>query len=240
MNEAEWLASTDSVRLLEYLDRPQGDRKLFLFAIACCQAIRPLIPQPEMRAGLKTAEQYADGTATSEQLDAADWRVEGALYGGVEYYENRPELELPPEIADWLATAQMIPADQLVAMACCGGEELPPNHMRLFVEAGYFVDHVLIMNSCVPHSPTLRWYRRFLNASLVREVFGDPFRPLPPRPEAMAPLAEQIYAGAWEKTPLLGEWLQEHGYPTEAEHCLDPNIHHVKGCWVVDWVTGRQ
>ena len=77
-------------------------------------------------------------------------------------------------------------------------------------------------------------------AQLLRDIFGNPFRPLPPRPEAIAPLAEQIYAGKWDKMPLLGEWLQEHGYPTEAEHCLDQNIQHVKGCWVVDWVTGRE
>jgi hypothetical protein len=77
-------------------------------------------------------------------------------------------------------------------------------------------------------------------ASLLRDIFTNPFRPLPPRPEAIAPLAEQIYAGAWEQMPLLGEWLQEHGYWSEGEHCLDPNNHHVKGCWVVDWVTGRE
>jgi hypothetical protein len=76
--------------------------------------------------------------------------------------------------------------------------------------------------------------------AIFRDIFGNPFRLLPPRPEAIAPLAEQIYAGAWDKMPQLGKWLQEHGYPTEAEHCLDPNIHHVKGCWVVDWATGRE
>jgi hypothetical protein len=76
-------------------------------------------------------------------------------------------------------------------------------------------------------------------ANLVREILGCPFRPLQPRPEAIAPLAEQIYAGAWDMIPILGEWLQEHGYWSEGEHCLDPNIKHVKGCWVVDWVTGR-
>jgi hypothetical protein len=76
--------------------------------------------------------------------------------------------------------------------------------------------------------------------ALLRDIFGNPFRPLPPRPEAIAPLAEQIYAGAWDQMPILGEWLQEHGYWSEGEHCLDPGIHHVKGCWVVDWVTGRK
>jgi len=77
-----------------------------------------------------------------------------------------------------------------------------------------------------------------LQTELVRDIFGNPFRPLPARPEVIVPLAERIYAGAWDQMPLLGEWLQEHGYWSEGEHCLDPNIHHVKGCWVVDWVTG--
>jgi hypothetical protein len=74
----------------------------------------------------------------------------------------------------------------------------------------------------------------------VRDIFASPFRPLPPRPEAIAPLAEQIYTGDWGQMPLLGEWLQEHGYWSEGEHCLDPNNQHVKGCWVVDWVRGRE
>ena len=77
-------------------------------------------------------------------------------------------------------------------------------------------------------------------ADLVREIFGNAFHLLPPRPEAIAPLAEQVCQGHWDLIPLLGEWLQEHGYWSEGEHCLDPNVHHVKGCWVVDWVTGRR
>jgi hypothetical protein len=81
---------------------------------------------------------------------------------------------------------------------------------------------------------------RTAQCHLLRDIFGNPFRPLPPRPEAIAPLAEQIYAGAWDKMPLLGEWLQENGYWSEGEHCLDPKNRHVKGCWVVDWVTGRE
>jgi hypothetical protein len=77
-------------------------------------------------------------------------------------------------------------------------------------------------------------------ADLLREVVGNPFRSLPRPPEAVAPLAERIYGGEWGLMPILGEWLQEHGYWIEGEHCLDPSIQHVKGCWVVDWVTGRE
>jgi hypothetical protein len=77
-------------------------------------------------------------------------------------------------------------------------------------------------------------------AHLLRDIMGNPFHPLPLRPESIAPLAEEVYHGRWDLIPLLGEWLQEHGYWSEGEHCLDPNIHHVKGCWVVDWATGRR
>jgi hypothetical protein len=75
---------------------------------------------------------------------------------------------------------------------------------------------------------------------VLRDIFGNPFRPLPPRPAAIAPLAEEIYASRWELLPLLGEWLHEHGFWQEGEHCLDPSAKHVKGCRVVDWVTGRE
>jgi hypothetical protein len=74
---------------------------------------------------------------------------------------------------------------------------------------------------------------------LLREIIGNPFHPLPPSPEAIAPLAQQVYQGRWDLIPILGEWLQEHGYWTEGEHCLDPDIRHVKGCWVVDWLLGK-
>ena len=75
---------------------------------------------------------------------------------------------------------------------------------------------------------------------VLRDVFAYRFHKLPNRPEAISPLAERIYTGEWELIPILGEWLQEHGYWSEGEHCLDPKTQHVKGCWVVDWVTGRE
>jgi hypothetical protein len=87
-------------------------------------------------------------------------------------------------------------------------------------------------------SPAFREANRRI-CDLIRDIF-NPFHSLQPRPEAIAPLAEQVYQGRWDLMPLLGEWLQEHGYWDEGEHCLDPNNYHVKGCWVVDWVTGRE
>jgi hypothetical protein len=77
-------------------------------------------------------------------------------------------------------------------------------------------------------------------AGLLRDIFGNPFRPFPPRPEAIAPLAQEIYGGRWDLMPLLGEWLQERGFGEAGEHCLDTRVQHVKGCHIVDWLTGRE
>jgi hypothetical protein len=74
---------------------------------------------------------------------------------------------------------------------------------------------------------------------VLREIFGNPSCSLPTRPEAIAPLAQEIYEGKADLIPLLGEWLQEHGYWDIGAHCLDPAIKHYKGCWVVDWVLGK-
>lgn len=37
MTEAEWLSSNDVHQLLAHLNRPSDDRKLRLYAIACCR-----------------------------------------------------------------------------------------------------------------------------------------------------------------------------------------------------------
>jgi hypothetical protein len=68
MNEAEWLGCGDPYRLLLALGRRADGRKLRLFACAC---LRRVVRRDGDLVGVESAEQYADGLASPEQLRRA-------------------------------------------------------------------------------------------------------------------------------------------------------------------------
>jgi len=77
-------------------------------------------------------------------------------------------------------------------------------------------------------------------------IFGNPFRPVTLNPAwrtaTVIALAEAIYADrAFDRLPILADALEEAGC-TSAEvlnHCRQPG-EHVRGCWAVDLVLGKQ
>jgi hypothetical protein len=68
MTEAEWLGCTDITPMLEWLRGQASDRKLRLFACACCSSYSIQLPNGDFESGKDVAEQFADGNATLEQL----------------------------------------------------------------------------------------------------------------------------------------------------------------------------
>ena len=67
MDEPGWLTSPDPDLMLDFILAKAGDRKLRLFACACCRHVWHLIP-PYHRRTVEVAERYADGLATREEL----------------------------------------------------------------------------------------------------------------------------------------------------------------------------
>ena len=83
-------------------------------------------------------------------------------------------------------------------------------------------------------------------AAVLRCILGNPFR-LIPRIEpkwlthAVVTLAQQIYADrAFDRLPILADALQDAGCENTdiLDHCRGPGPH-VRGCWVVDLVLGK-
>jgi hypothetical protein len=83
-------------------------------------------------------------------------------------------------------------------------------------------------------------------ARMLRDIFGNPFRPVAFDPawrsEAVVGIASGIYEErAFERLPILADALQEAGceHPDILSHCREPG-EHVRGCWVVDLVLGKE
>jgi hypothetical protein len=86
---------------------------------------------------------------------------------------------------------------------------------------------------------------QFFQTSLIRDIFGNPFRPIVADPAWLTPtvvgIATSLYEDrAFDRLPILADALEEAGC-TNADlllHCRQPG-EHVRGCWAVDLVLGK-
>jgi len=83
-------------------------------------------------------------------------------------------------------------------------------------------------------------------AGVMRELFGNPFKPVVADPfwltSDVVALASGIYEDrAFDRMPILADALQDAGCGNEdlLTHCRDTTATHVRGCWVVDLVLGK-
>jgi hypothetical protein len=77
---------------------------------------------------------------------------------------------------------------------------------------------------------------------LLRDVVGNPWRPLPARtfPPHVVGLAEACHAAfpdVGAPFAILADALLDLGEEEAAAHCREPL--HTRGCHVVDWVLGH-
>jgi hypothetical protein len=240
MTEAEWDACADPTPMLEFQRGKASARQLRLYCCACYRRVRggrlhrgwdPVIP-----AILDRAERYADGQAT-----------------GVELYEAHEAAETPAWDLFDANDAFLRRHSNAILFGICAGAD---------ATLGYkFASDI--------HQAILRTYQSFVEAharvgaeaeligadegsaqaDLLRCIFGNPFRPvaldtawLSWNDDTVRKMAAAIYEERrFADLPVLADALEDAGCADAAilAHCRGPG-EHVRGCWVVDLLTGRE
>ena len=221
MTEAEWLAATDPLPMLVLIRSRAGDRKLRLFAVACCRSMFATVQvNPWDRDAVVTAERYADGLTDLDELAEA----------------------ASSTTSDWTAAFACAEAAS-VESAFAAAEHASGN-------AAWEVGSQIASRNDVdeddnPVTVVARLGEMALQASLARDIFGNPLRPVVVDPgwltETAVGIARGIYDDrAFERMPILADALQDAGCEDEQvlSHCREPGTH-VRGCWVVDLVLGK-
>jgi hypothetical protein len=218
MDEITWLSCADPDDMLQFLQGKVSDRKLRLFACACCRRIWDLIPNDSSRQAVRISERFADSEATIAELEAAFVVADRAVsvQGGLPSYHaaDAARLSAHPEmrgLADGTATA--------AAMAGAGGGE------------GYW-DKYNDEKAC--------------QCNLFGDLVGNPFRPVTIHPvwltSTVVSLAQSIYDNRrFEDMPILADGLEDAGCDNAEmlEHARSGG-EHVRGGWLVDLLLQKE
>ncbi len=214
MTEAGWQACDDPAAAIAHLQRTRHRRKRRLFGVACCRMCWPLLTDERSRRAVEVAEAFAD-------------------------------LPLPERTR---AEAEGL-ARRASAGAASGDGRRAAEAAALLLERDVDVLTVSRLTTAAGSEPTSRGRsdeQRRRHAGTVVDLLGNPFRPvafaLEWRTDTALSLASQLYvAGDFSAMPILADALQDAGCDNDdvLNHCRGDGPH-VRGCWVVDLVLGKE
>jgi hypothetical protein len=256
VTELEWDRCTDARPMLKVLAGRAGARKLRLFAVAWCRSLSAWLSEEGGRHAVEVAERFADGLARADELAACAAAagpvarsavVEGAAAdraacSAAALHENYPDFDCGTAEANRRAEAAYHRA--LAATAVAAAVE------------GSAAEGAAAAATPLPFS---QGYQQSIQgrtqASLLRDLFGNPFRPAAVAPAclmwhdgAVVSLARTAYeerglpSGRLDAARLavLADMLEGAG-ATDAEllgHLRGPGPH-ARGCWALDAVLSK-
>jgi hypothetical protein len=218
VTEAEWQKSLNGSAMIAAVSSKGSERLWRLLAVACVRRVYDRQLDPHGRRALDVAERVADGTATEEEWQAA--RNLAAEAARRAHYD------------EWVTEANENFRVTEVWTAA--------------VEAR--VAAAAVPNCLVPGIDVTNLDDSLLLPDVLREIFGNPFQWriadqawCSRNNHAAQRLATTIYDdGNFERLPMLADALEDAG-------CADPELlghlrspgPHVRGCWAVDLVLGK-
>lgn len=227
-NETSWLASRTPWTMLKTLKGKRLPRQRRLFAVACCRTVFSELAAPESRLAVDTAERYVDRRAVRDELDAAHDAARTVAQRWLDE-AKRGDIAAPARRQAWDAW-RCAYAAQL-----CAAPNSPEEASAVLLKG--------------VRGPAAEAHDLVLHADLIREVFGNPFRPAAVDPAWLAwnngvaaDLTRTIYEEkSFGQFPVLADILEEAGCRDEAilSHGRGGGPH-ARGCWVLDILMGQR
>ena len=242
MNEAEWDACDDPDRMLKLVGDRASARKLRLFACACCRRVWHLL-HPNSRRAVEVMERFVDGQAGEGERDAAE--------GGAGVLVRNCNDRVPAAVRIEGAAAHGVFA---ALGAILGDEALGRRGRRADPRklartgASYAAEYAreALAREAGRGSGRARREAAREQCALLRDLLGNPFRPVVIDPlwktAAVDALARGVYEErAFDRLPFLADALEEAGCtdPAILAHLRGPGPH-VRGCWCVDLLLGKE
>jgi hypothetical protein len=219
MTEEQWLAGDDPLGMFSQVIRPMKSsrRQLDLFCLACIRLVWHLLDHPALKLPFDWLEMHP-----GERVRPRGGHMSDLFQGPAKVlYDWRYRRDLG------LNTFAIHIAHDLWA----------DFYEYAFDNLGKQSKYDL---SVLLEDPSI-----FLPA-VMREIFGNPFRPVTIDPAWLTPtvtsLAQAIYDDrAFDRLAILADALEDAGCNQQdiLDHCRQPG-EHTRGCWVVDLVLGKE
>jgi hypothetical protein len=248
MTEQEWLGNPNLWAMLYYVNDLDNERRLRLFAYACCSRIRHLLSDNRLLEALHAVEQRAEGKygdieleqVRSEANKAVD-AIEAGLYG-----------------PDGVLHANDISSSACAVLCASNSSFAPtkqyPHYSSPIGSVVFYVQSALVApvwNATQDRKKTdeASEAEAQLQVAILRDIFGNPFCPVSLDPTCLSwhdgllvSMAQHMYDSRdFTDMPVMADALEEAGCSDQEilSHCRQPGPH-VRGCWVVDLILGKE
>jgi hypothetical protein len=247
VTESDWLNETDPSSMIAFVREEQktfrtrwvgwifrprfniSERKWRLFYCACMRRIEHLLPVIEAQELIGVAERFADGSVSEEILEnAIQASIQGCRRERTRLWELGKE---SPHRAAILAL-----------------ERFHRPHEAARTALGFAL-RAWVISQPQADLQNEETSERARQAALLREVVGNPFRACiidsvwqAWNDGTIPRMAQRIYdERRFEDMPILADALEDAGCCDEAilTHCR-AETGHVRGCWLLDLLTGKE
>ncbi len=237
MTEAEWLSCTEPSDMLMDFPAKWDNRRLWLFGCACLRRAWHLLKDRRSQSCVEVAERFVDGLATEQEM-AEVWEAfdAAAFQGDLEDYRA---IDWHEAIRNLVGFTDPAASFEVAWKAAEGFGSFAAQSIPVTAPESWSA------------ARTEAWKKaerdeRAVQTNLLRNIFGNPFRPASFDPawrtRTAAAIAQVIYDDRdFSLLPVLADALEDAGCENAdiLNHCRQPG-EHVRGCWVVDLVLGKE